>query len=216
MSALIETLEGRFVDILALKPENVRIEDIAYGLAMQPRFYGFLTRHYSVAEHSVNVARLVKRRYDEMGMKLTDPVGPFGPKGAERFRECAVRTILRQAILHDADEYLTPDIAYTAKSMPEFAPYKALQRTHWEVIAKRFNVPVEIHPIIHEVDKRMATTEKLALKSDHFPPHWQEYRRQWPEYVGDWNVVDTSPAFPPTHSMIRRRFLDFYETVREA
>jgi uncharacterized protein len=198
--ALVETLEGRFVDVLHMNPEEIRIEEIAHSLAMMPRFGGFMTRAYSVAEHSIYVARLVRRMCEAAGMN-----------------ERNTRRTVRQALLHDAPEYVLPDMAYTIKYQPEFAFYRELDGSIWRQIAARFDVPVEMHPFIHEVDKRMATTEKLLLKGPHMPPHWAEYARQYPAYVGAWDIIDRfAPEFEPSWRQIKRRFLDFYETVREA
>lgn len=42
------------------RPEDVCIEDIAHSLACQCRFAGHASRFYSVAEHSLNVCRLMQ------------------------------------------------------------------------------------------------------------------------------------------------------------
>jgi len=55
----IQTFTGRCFWPLDPKPEEVFIEDIAHALSMTCRFAGHCTRFYSVAEHSVNVSRLV-------------------------------------------------------------------------------------------------------------------------------------------------------------
>jgi hypothetical protein len=98
-----------------------------------------------------------------------------------------------------------------------FPDYRAAEKRLWAVIAERFNVPVEMHPFVLEADARMCTTEKVALLTkDLAVPQWAGFARDFPPYVGDWDIVERPSNFPPTHSMIRRRFLDFYETVREA
>jgi hypothetical protein len=55
----IETSSGRFVDPLDADPADIVLEDIAHALANICRFGGHVKRHYSVAEHSINVARLL-------------------------------------------------------------------------------------------------------------------------------------------------------------
>lgn len=55
----IHTFTGLLVDPLDLKPEDVRIEDIAHALSNQCRFQGHTSAFYSVAQHAVLVSRLV-------------------------------------------------------------------------------------------------------------------------------------------------------------
>lgn len=55
----IETYGGNRVDILLPDPAQITVEDIAHALAHVPRFAGHTKRFYSVAAHSINVARLV-------------------------------------------------------------------------------------------------------------------------------------------------------------
>jgi 5'-deoxynucleotidase YfbR-like HD superfamily hydrolase len=62
----IWTCSDNMVEPLDMKPEMVRIEDVAYALSNQPRFTGHVKRTdgfpFTVAQHSCNVARLVMRR----------------------------------------------------------------------------------------------------------------------------------------------------------
>ena len=61
----IETFSGHLIDPLRPDPDNVLIEDIARSLSMQCRFNGHCTRFYSVAEHSVNSAKLAEKLFPE-------------------------------------------------------------------------------------------------------------------------------------------------------
>ena len=53
----IPTFTGRSVDLLNPRPEQICIDDVAHALANLCRFTGHTDRHYSVAQHSVMVAR---------------------------------------------------------------------------------------------------------------------------------------------------------------
>lgn len=55
----ILTASGRYFDFLNPKPEAIDIHDIATALSRMPRFTGHTTEFYSVAQHSVEVSRLV-------------------------------------------------------------------------------------------------------------------------------------------------------------
>ena len=63
MSA-IRTLSGKFVDLAHPKPETIDHADIAVGLARAPRFVGQTYQHYSVAQHSVECAKLVPLEFE--------------------------------------------------------------------------------------------------------------------------------------------------------
>jgi len=56
----IRTWKGNIVNVFDPNPETFDIEDIAHHLSLQCRWLGAVDRHYSVAEHSVNCAILVK------------------------------------------------------------------------------------------------------------------------------------------------------------
>ncbi len=178
-------LSGRMVDPLNLRAEDVDIRDIAQGLSTTMRFNGQTRRMFSVAEHSVNVARLIQR----MGHR---------------------KEVVRQALLHDAPEYILPDLCHTLKVLPQFAFYRAMDDAIWAVVAKRFDVPVEMHPDIKMVDKRMASNEKVYLQGSAMPQHWIDYMAKYPllpDYEADIDQYDVAPG------LARRRFLDFFAQV---
>ena len=53
----LQTYSGVQFWPLAPRPEDIRLVDIAHSLAMQCRFGGHVLEFYSVAEHSVRIAR---------------------------------------------------------------------------------------------------------------------------------------------------------------
>lgn len=53
----MQTFTGRRFWPIDPRPEDVAIEDIAHALSLQSRFGGHCLRFYSVAEHSVHLAR---------------------------------------------------------------------------------------------------------------------------------------------------------------
>ncbi len=56
----IRTFTGYLVDPFNLKPEDIHIKDIAHSLAQTCRFTGHTRRFYSVGEHSLLVASLLR------------------------------------------------------------------------------------------------------------------------------------------------------------
>lgn len=92
----IETVSGKRIAIPDTDPSQIDIFDIAHALSYAARFAGHTKVFYSVAEHSINVARLVPDRY-----KL-------------------------QALLHDATEAYLCDIPTPFKAMmPEYKNMEA-------------------------------------------------------------------------------------------
>jgi 5'-deoxynucleotidase YfbR-like HD superfamily hydrolase len=60
---LMTTHSGRRVDLADIRPEHIIIEDVAHALAHICRFGGHTKVFYSVAQHSVRVARSVPREF---------------------------------------------------------------------------------------------------------------------------------------------------------
>ncbi|MEL5850000.1 MAG: hypothetical protein U7M05_11660, partial [Candidatus Igneacidithiobacillus chanchocoensis] len=56
------TASGRDFLPSKMKPEDVRIEDIAHALSHICRFGGHTRKHYSVAQHSLLVARILEAK----------------------------------------------------------------------------------------------------------------------------------------------------------
>lgn len=59
---------GTYFDFTAPETSAFTIEDIAHGLAMTCRFAGQCSRHYSVAQHSVHLSRLVPHGHAYQGL----------------------------------------------------------------------------------------------------------------------------------------------------
>ncbi len=147
------TLSGRIVDRLRPVPEDYEIEDIARSLSNIVRWGGHLDggNGFSVGEHSIHVLEELVRQWPEAPVKLR-----------------------KLALLHDATEgTLTDVISPLKRLMPD---YRAMERLHEDAVAVRFGLPA-MHPLIHEIDKRMAATEKLAF----FP--WARAERKAQDYA---------------------------------
>ncbi|MGR2663142.1 phosphohydrolase [Chromobacterium haemolyticum] len=67
-TAIIETVTGRLVDLLHPSPADIEIYEIAHHLSHLCRFGGACRPFYSVAEHSVRVARILPPRLQLAGL----------------------------------------------------------------------------------------------------------------------------------------------------
>ena len=105
------------------RPEEIRIEDIAQGLAFQCRYNGHCREYFSVAQHSVLVSWIM----EDLGLPPT---------------------YVFWGLMHDAAEsYLGDMIRPLKRSMPE---YRRVERKVMRAIAKRFGL---IWPEPKEVKK---------------------------------------------------------------
>ena len=140
LKGAIETFSGRIVSPLEPNKENIVIEDIARSLSMQCRFNGHCARFYSVAEHSVNTAKVASCLAPDNSLAATF------------------------ALLHDASEAYLCDIPRPLKS--EFPNYLEWERELSNIIYMKFAGSLPDHEtadIVRRSDDIMLATEASAL-----------------------------------------------------
>lgn len=125
----IQTYSGKAFWPLDPRVEEIEIVDIASALSKLCRFGGHCLRFYSVAEHSVLMARSPAL------------IGPYR----------------LDALLHDGDEAYIVDMPRPTKNgMPE---YRAIQDRNAEKIAARFDLDWPMHPIVKAADNAILIDE---------------------------------------------------------
>jgi hypothetical protein len=130
------TYSGRKFHLFDARPEDVHIEDIAHALALCNRFAGHTTRPYSVAQHSVMMART------------------FAPGSPER----------KWALLHDAAEAYIGDMVRPLKRHDDMEPFRALEQRLLAVICERFGLPIDlVLAAVDEADQAMLRSEQRDL-----------------------------------------------------
>lgn len=135
---------GREFDLAAPDPEAISPEMIAHALSLLCRYGGHVPRHYSVAQHSVEVARLLPAELQLAGL------------------------------LHDAHEGLgIGDIIGPAKALLKPA-IKEVEARIDRAVAERFGVPIgELKaPQVKRADLILLRTEQRDLRG--FGPHLGE------------------------------------------
>lgn len=136
------TATGRAVDPLALQPGDVSIEDIAIALSQTCRYGGHCQKYYSVAEHSVHLAR-----YRSMPEVLR-PV----------------------ALMHDAGEAYCGDLIRPIKQQfPEFE--EQIERGIVDVIFERFGLDTNLLPEIKQYDLGISIDEMTTFMARGADPH---------------------------------------------
>jgi hypothetical protein len=186
-----QTYTGRIVYPLALQPEDVCIEDIAGALSRHCRFNGHCRTFYSVAQHSI----WCKQRMEDLG---SEPHASMA------------------ALLHDAPEYVLPDLcapikwAFGIAGDNGYQSFEDVERRVLNAIAKGLRQSTLsriacddtiLHKLIKHVDLEALATERRDLMS--------ECRREWgpmPAPVGP-----TLRAWSPPEA--EERFLEAYSQL---
>ena len=131
-SALMRTYSGRAIDLMALKPQDVVIEDIMHSLACINRYNGHATKPISVAQHAVGVSKLCEQH------------------GAD---------IAWQALNHDNAEVYIGDITKWLKQSDVFKPYRDLETKVEEICAKALGYDAELDSRVIDADRLMLRYE---------------------------------------------------------
>jgi len=115
------------------RPEDIHILDIAHALSHINRWTGHSIKPYSVAQHSLMVARL-----------LPD-------------------NIALEGLLHDATEAYLTDVATPIKSDPLMAGYREAEEHMRICIAEKFGLMYITPAEVHKADKIALATELRDL-----------------------------------------------------
>jgi 5'-deoxynucleotidase YfbR-like HD superfamily hydrolase len=127
--ARVQTVSGRAVDLLAVKPHQIAIEDIAHGLAHLCRFNGHTRDFYSVAQHAVLVSM------------------------------CCRPADMLHGLLHDASEAYLGDVVSPLKHLPRMKGYRATENRLQRAIYVRFGLAPLMPDSVKRVDAQMLATE---------------------------------------------------------
>ncbi|MER9697684.1 hypothetical protein [Mesorhizobium sp. M0146] len=163
-NAYITTYTGRF---WPFDPQaaDVNIEDIAHSLSMQCRYAGHGRAFYSVAEHSVHIARWCMK---------------FGPHTA------------LTGLLHDATEAYLVDVPRPVKA--HLTGYKEAEAGVWKAIADKFNLGYVLPSVVHLADGRICADEmsqNLHEVDPNVGPPLGIQIQCWPPGVAEIYFLDT-------------------------
>lgn len=136
VGSFMQTFTGRKYWPMDPKPHEVYIEDIAHSLAYQCRYAGHCIKFYSVAEHSILIARSL---------------------AATHAPEVALA-----GLLHDAPEAYCVDIPRPLK--PYMTNYKDIEQKNWLAIAARFQLDRDLPDEVHDADNRIIADELINLR----------------------------------------------------
>jgi len=136
----IATSGGKLIDPFTMTASDglFDIVEIAHALANQCRYSGHTRRHYSVAEHSLLVERVVRER---------------GGKPEEQ----------QWALVHDAEEAYLLDLPSPIKQRPEMAAYREAGKRLMGEIAAWLGLEGHEPAIVKGVDVELRGTERAWL-----------------------------------------------------
>lgn len=136
----MRTFTGRKVTPMYLTPEQVCLGDIAHALARLCRYGGHCAGFMSVGEHSIEVAKLVRREQPEFEL---------------------------EALLHDAAEAYLGDLVRPLKKHPDFfAVYSAAEERAERAIAEVFELTYPWPEVIKEMDNKRLQWEMEHIRDD--------------------------------------------------
>lgn len=140
----IQTYSGLVVNPFDLKPEDIRIVDIAHALSNQCRFTGHTKRFYSVAEHATHCSRVVDQQFT------------------------------LRALLHDASEAYLHDIASPIKKHRYFDEYRDLESDIEYLIYDVFKIvpTIDSRRAVKAADSIMLRREAEYLLAPLNPELW--------------------------------------------
>jgi 5'-deoxynucleotidase YfbR-like HD superfamily hydrolase len=92
----VVTASGEVVDILKMSDTDIKLSDIAHSLSNQCRYNGNTQKFYSVAEHSVLLARYALSHHKD---------------------EMVAKPLARNLLMHDATEAYLGDVVTSIKDM---------------------------------------------------------------------------------------------------
>lgn len=147
----LETVTGKFVDVTDPQPDQIDINDIAWGLSRLPRFAGHTITEvpYNVAQHSLLVAditdELLLGIYDKPPIEIQEAIDEIQRKASACvFEGCyddARKMSVLKALLHDAAEVYIGDIPSPVKKHPQIYPaIKEVEAKLMDGIFKSFHL----------------------------------------------------------------------------
>ena len=173
----LETVTGKVVNVIEPSPDQICIDDIAWGLSRMPRFCGHTITEipYNVSQHSIFVAREVLNilTHTEEYPELMEFFADISALSSSKIK--IIETVLL-GLLHDASEIYTGDIPSPVKQIPELrAIVKKVEHKLMGAIYKAFelNEPTELQEIvIKHADKIAQKIEAHAFmqsRGNHWP-----------------------------------------------
>jgi uncharacterized protein len=137
--AWCETSSGLRVDLPYVHRDQINIRDIGHALSLQCRFNGHCRKFYSVAQHSVLVARLLQH-------------------GGQSWR------VQLLGLIHDASEASLGDMVRPLKGLlPDFRAIETWVQREVEIVLAGSEATPDDHRLVKAADDALLATEARSL-----------------------------------------------------
>lgn len=146
----IETYLGKRFRPLSPRRDDISVIDIAHALSHQCRFSGHTKFHYSVAQHSVLVSRLLWAESPDVQL---------------------------WGLLHDASEAYLVDLPTPLKNDRRLSFYREAEAKLMEVVCDHFRLPFTEPEVVRKADAVMLSTEVRDLMPGR-GDHWSKLTEQ--------------------------------------
>lgn len=164
----MQTYTGVAFDLQEPDVYTVVLEDVATALAQIVRFTGHCKGAYTVAQHSVLIARALRDEGHTEGVQ-------------------------RAGLLHDAHEAYTGDVATPIKRAVG-DPWTDFEARIARVVRTRFRVPHTMPKAVYDMDARMLMSEARDLMGRP-PAPWGIDAQPYPEKITPWSMDRAKQEF---------------------
>jgi len=196
MRAVMSMRSGRQVDLMAPTPEAVSLEDIAHSLSLQCRFCGHTREFYSVAQHTLVVARLVRQAIER---------GERSNGALTRIQRVQRQ---RQALHHDDAEAYIGDVIGPLRGL--VPAHNRLEKAWGRAISARLELWAYSSSWLNRYDRLAAAVEAHALLNP--VPDWAWERiNEEPTAFAELGPIE---PLPPLEA--RMQWLAMHETLWHA
>lgn len=187
------TRSGKIIDVLKPDPSLINVYDIAHALSNLCRFGGHVSRFYSVAEHSVNVAGILQQWGESPKVQL-------------------------KGLLHDATEAYLVDMPSPIKNLQEMGSYRFIEAILEEAISKSFLLGAICIPEVKRADQTALRLEVIEfMLNPEIGPEVIDYWR--PVFDGEKSNLDalvTRVGLNPeeARTLFLEKYLQLSELIR--
>lgn len=183
------THSGRILDISNLNEEDIHLRDIAHSLSLICRYGGHTDRHYSVAEHSIIIAKCLE--------------------SIQSFSDLSLN-----ALMHDSSESYTGDIVTSLKRKLNI---KKLENKILKTIFKKYGINNNNngHVVVDILDKWVTHFEiKHLIRKANLLFFEEDYRIHSIltdiSYKKSIDIVNQRLMKERTKSQIEEEFVDYF------